>query len=457
MKNQYNTNQLFKKMAANAIWRFWRQNKRNSLARIVQRFKAAKLMSSDIKQLQFDELVIFLRGKKTIKAARDLLHRFHNYAFLVNRHASSNAMPEIDVVNIRVFLAMYMIVIFPSCVFEEMGELQTALRDSGKRLLDNFERMIQQFSERNCEFFSISANAVNSLIPLLFDYMRKFKAWKIPDEVKLTARITRALFCLHYAQETLPPPVEGVVCPLRNEMDRQIERLRSKLVHIAGHAKLLEFDQRLANGEGRENTDQALIASTRVVPTYHALNSGIYFSLSKVHNQELAHELLLDPTFQLIDYYHGDRVEFRQPTDNIYYSGVREDLLRPVPSFHPTLQALKVIKGDLMQLVCESCKQTLENILDVPHIEHRVVNNAFEWSDVIALGEAVAYIARTAQNFTRHQDSSERWAVVSNLMRNASTPSERAEAMVGMLEFLFGSIGNTSIDLANARFFLFFF
>ena len=40
---------------------------------------------------------------------------------------------------------------------------------------------------------------------LLFNFLKAFKAWKVPDEIKLTKRIKHALIAMYQALKHLPP------------------------------------------------------------------------------------------------------------------------------------------------------------------------------------------------------------------------------------------------------------
>ena len=130
----------------------------------------------------------------------------------------------------------------------------------------------------------------------LFEYLKRFKAWKVPDEAKLTCRIKHALIALYAAQQQLPFD-EPEDSKLKVEFRVQIERLRSKLSQIAGPAALAQFDADRMTGA--------------LSPGHHgggggggggAGGAGAYASLpGRMTNEQLAHELLLDPTFRLDD------------------------------------------------------------------------------------------------------------------------------------------------------------
>ena len=72
---------------------------------------------------------------------------------------------------------------------------------------------------------------------MLFEYLKRFKAWKIHDEAKLICRIKHALVALYQAEEHLPPD-EPQDSQLRGEFVTQIECLRSKFAQIASQHKL---------------------------------------------------------------------------------------------------------------------------------------------------------------------------------------------------------------------------
>jgi hypothetical protein len=73
------------------------------------------------------------------------------------------------------------------------------------------------------------------------------------------------------------------------EFRTQIARLRSKMEHIAGRAKLQEYDN--ARAAQRANPFQRI----RGIGRLHHLSSN------RMSNEQLAHELLLDSAFQLND------------------------------------------------------------------------------------------------------------------------------------------------------------
>ena len=76
----------------------------------------------------FETLVIFLREKSTIAIAKACLQRIHLLSTF--RHGSPDHALEPDNVNIRVFLAAFMIAFRPTHVFESMGSREQTLFDA---------------------------------------------------------------------------------------------------------------------------------------------------------------------------------------------------------------------------------------------------------------------------------------------------------------------------------------
>eukprot|EP00292_Cryptomonas_paramecium_P016349 CAMPEP_0113719680 /NCGR_PEP_ID=MMETSP0038_2-20120614/35982_1 /TAXON_ID=2898 /ORGANISM="Cryptomonas paramecium" /LENGTH=203 /DNA_ID=CAMNT_0000648145 /DNA_START=135 /DNA_END=742 /DNA_ORIENTATION=+ /assembly_acc=CAM_ASM_000170 len=201
-----------------------------------------KLPSAEfIKSIGFDNLVLLLKDKKVISAAKVCLQRIHLLA--TYRHGSPPHIKEPESVNVRVFLAAFMIVYFPSRVFESVGPLEQRLLDAADPMLTAFHAICIsiQSSQTRC-FRDVPVVLTKDFPTLLLDYLQAFKAWKVPDEAKLTCRIKHALQALYQARRALPAD-EPHDSKLQVELRGQIERLRGKLVQIAGRGALEEVER----------------------------------------------------------------------------------------------------------------------------------------------------------------------------------------------------------------------
>jgi hypothetical protein len=212
-----------------------------------------------------------------------------------------------DHVNIRVVLAAYMIAVQPTRVFESMGPLEKSLFESAVGLTTSLEHLATDVA-RTGAFCLVGADMAESFPKAIFEFLRRFKAWKVPDEAKLTCRIKHALIALYQAEKQLPPN-EPEDSKLRIEFRVQTERLRGKLQQIAGVAALTEFDQNCKSGVLKSPIGESC------GPCAYAALPG------RMSNEQLAHELLMDPMFQLSDtgdvasanpFYHRIRQSFHQ-------------------------------------------------------------------------------------------------------------------------------------------------
>ena len=80
---------------------------------------------------------------------------------------------------------------------------------------------------------------------LLFNFLKAFKAWKVPHKIKLTKHIKQALIKMYQALEHLPPD-EPEDSKMKKEFNTIIPRLRTKLQQIAGISALNAFDEERA-------------------------------------------------------------------------------------------------------------------------------------------------------------------------------------------------------------------
>jgi hypothetical protein len=232
----------------------------------------------------FEDLVVYLRDKQVIATTKSCLWRIHQ--LVTSLHGSpANALAP-DYVNVRVFLAGFMIAFRPTHVFESMGQLEQSLYESALPLMTRFQSIVEHIVSRG-SFQQIPADLTHDFLPMIFEYLRRFNAWKVPDEAKLVCRIKHALVALYQAQQQLPLD-EPDDSKLKVELITQIERLRSKLSKIAGSKSLAQFDAGRAAGSDIPSVSNANVSHTTLP--------------GRLSNEQLAHELLLDPTFQLDDF-----------------------------------------------------------------------------------------------------------------------------------------------------------
>ena len=227
---------------------------------------------------------MYLRKEQIISVTKSCLQRIHQLSTW--RHGSPAHALAPDNVNVRVFLAGFMIAFRPTHVFESMGPLEQSLFESALPLMTRFQLIAESVVSYG-SFQQVPTDLTRDFPSMLWEYLKRFRAWKVPDEAKLTCRIKHALIALYQAQVQLPPD-EPEDSKLKVEFKTQIERLRNKLSQIAGSDALAQFDVVRASDTYNPSVGNDAIVSYATLP-------------GRLTNEQLAHELLLDPTFQLDD------------------------------------------------------------------------------------------------------------------------------------------------------------
>ena len=181
----------------------------------------------------FEALVALLRKREVVNATKSCLQRVHLLSTFLHGPQSTPTL-----VNVRVFLAAYLVVHYPKSTFVSMGPLEETLATAARSLLASFENICSDLVASDGKCFScLPASRTQDFARLLFEYLQAFKAWKIPDEARLTTDIRRALKALYTAYD---PSVD---VGLRVQVKEAAEKLREKLVRIAGEAALQAFDE----------------------------------------------------------------------------------------------------------------------------------------------------------------------------------------------------------------------
>ena len=175
------------------LWNKTRINPTNSL---VKRFSAVGPTSTRIKRMAFEQVVLYLLEQKVIAVSKACLQRIHLLTTFRQGSPSSALVPEN--VNVSVFLASFMIAYYPYKVFETMGRLEQQLFDSTIALIEAFERICKQIAA-NPSFAHMPHELSKDFPTLLLKFLKAFKAWKVPDEIKLTMRIKHALIAMYQA------------------------------------------------------------------------------------------------------------------------------------------------------------------------------------------------------------------------------------------------------------------
>ncbi len=370
-----------------------------------------------------------------MQRSKAVLERFHRLANLVNKVTiSSNETPER--VNVRIFLAAYMIVGHPWRVFEQVGALERPLIDSAQTLLDIFEKILHS----EIPVHQLHPDLTRSLPIALFRYMRDFRAWKLPDEAKLVVRVKHALVALFTARERLPPD-EPEDSELKTEFRTQIRRLRDKLRQIAGADELAKFD-----GE------QGVIENTDSFPPSLRAQAEAAIISDRMNNEQLAHELILNPTFQLTD--RGTCCEsdaatrIRNSFHQAFWDTLATDIGMSV--FVRVMRVLVEVRDGIVDVAPAAVATSCAEVLDLDLILQQINAGLCNWESCAGLIASVVALIRRAQSPRRDAETAERWAALQEDM-SVAPESQRPVVLCKGLEFLLDRVNAMRIDAANAR------
>jgi hypothetical protein len=237
----------------------------------------------------FKTLVVELRSQARINVAKEFLKRVHILSF--KRYGSIDMAPS---VNVRVFMSGYMIAFWRSEVFEDVeAELEKALFECTVPLMELVETIATQLAAHG-SFLQVNRDHTAACQGMMKTFIESFKRWKIPDGARISKRITNALIALEGAEAEIPAE-EPLDSEIRDQIAKQIVQLRRKLLAIAGPEALAEYD---ASQEPLRKTIRESQAARAEV-----MGGGeeevVRYQTDKMSNEQLAHELLLDPTFRL--------------------------------------------------------------------------------------------------------------------------------------------------------------
>ena len=335
-----------------------------------------------------------------------------------------------------------MIAFRPSHVFESMGQLEKSLLDSAVSLVQTFEGILHAVSQLGV-FHRAPSELTEKFPSVLHEYLKRFKAWKVPDEIKLTCRIKHALIALYQAEEHLPKD-EPADSKLKIEFRTQITRLRGKLQQIAGVQALADFDTEFSKSGGKGCSGGG------------GGGGGAYAALpGKMSNEQLAHELLLNPLFQL-DSEGGAGVEnptfrrIRESFHQAFWDSLADDFKLSPPCYVRAIRVLREIRDGISDVAGQGSVCDIIAVIDLDFINTRAVDAAFEWDDFKTLIGGVVGIIGRIQAPARDAETQTLWRVVGTRMLTCHE-EDKPQTVCKALEFLLDRVNALRIDAANVR------
>ena len=266
----------------------------------------------------------------------------------------------------------------------------------------------------------------------------------MPDEAKLTYLIKHALIALYQAEEHLPPD-EPKDSKLKIEFHTQIERLRGKLQQIAGADVLTRFDEQRRAGQVPEGSGGGGAAGGA---------GGAYAALpGRMTNEQLAHELLLDPTFQL-DESGGCRVEnpvfhsIRESFHQAFLDSLVDDLRLAAPCYVRVLRVLGEIQDGISDVAGSREAGRIAEAVDLDLIRQQAEVGVYGWDSCSRQMGSVVGVIQAVQAPKRDEETRAGWREVDRGMLEAGV-EERPRALCRALGFLLDRVNAMRIDAAT--------
>jgi hypothetical protein len=360
-----------------------------------------------------------------------------------------------------------MIAFHEARVFEAVNRLEEELKKAALAMLEVFDELCGAL--RALPPGADPAAAVKAALTfpkLLHAYLTAFQAWKRPDEAKLTERIKHALSALYQAEAHLEES-DPETPALRADFQGQQARLRAKLLQIAGEKALQAVDAARAQQHGAARPPAAGAAAQAV----EGGGEGAYSALPKrVTNEQLAHELLLDPAFTLDENGGcggGNPVhsKIRLSFHVAFWESLADDLRLSPPCYARVVKVLGEVRDGIADLAQGSAARrgaaSINDVLDMDLIKQQIDRGGFAWTSCVKLIQDVASIltqveaagARPAGAPAGHDPAAKvRWEEVDHAMQAAAAaPAEQPGAFCAALSYLLDRVRAVRIDVANSR------
>ena len=213
----------------------------------------------------------------------------------------------------------------------------------------------------------------------------------------MKSRIQHALVALYGAEESLPPNEPGS-SKLRLEFNTQIVRLRTKLTRIAGPACMQEFDRAhprllaLSSPSSKAPSPSAAAPEAQPSQEQPQLRESLRGPMpGRLSNEQLAHELALDRSFQLEDG-GGCRSEnpllqqIRDRFHRAFWDSLVGDLCLETPCYARVLHVVADIRDGLHDLSVRASRPVdVQQVIDLDYIRRQAELGLYNWQDCLRL------------------------------------------------------------------------
>ncbi len=437
--------------ASKKVQRFWRKNKDKTLLRFIQTVAGQGITSEQMRVRTFEDVVEILGRADVIAAFKHLLLRLHQCSVSINNIQS--APDDIPQINVRIVLAAFMMAFFPTKVFESAGgAVERDVTQAAKDIINVIEDISTRVQLHPLRSFqAVTPHAAGMFIDRLFHFLRVFQAWKIPDERRIAARIKHALNALYTSRLQLQPmDLENGNIP--QAVTDMIVRLEDKLRRLTNDATAAEFIAAYSAGTipvVAPDGGAALPGPQQRLPLIDPLLN------TRINNEQLAHELMIDNLFQLTE--RGD-VAVNPVADFIssgfhasFWASLGDDMTILPPSFVRVLRVLAEIRDGMVALAGTTEAVHIQEHMDMELIQQQVDQGVWTWASWVPFVTGVVSLIRRVQVPFRDISLEQGWAPIDNEMQANPSPAAQVTLVCKGLRFCLDRVNLSRIDAANAR------
>ena len=180
--------------------------------------------------------------------------------------------------NPRRFLSAFMVVYHSSETFGTMDDLAHAVLASATAMLATFELLIDGVRDSGI-LAGVDQQHTRLFVSQLLSFLEVFESWRVSGKALIVSRIRSRLIELYKNDAQLSSDHQKI----HKVFVHQIERMRDRLRDVGGEQELERFDEAYAAG--------AIDLEATIIDTQPGY----------MDSQQLAHEILLNPHFELED------------------------------------------------------------------------------------------------------------------------------------------------------------
>ncbi|KAI9313479.1 T-complex protein 11-domain-containing protein [Dichotomocladium elegans] len=333
----------------------------------------------------------------------------------------------------RMFLSAYVIYTCQNAILQDTQEdLAKQIHTASKQLLDGFESFVTNPAEYS-----------EDITPLWKYYVRLFEEWKVKDQQKLLESTVAHYHSLLHLKSSISQS-----CVHENSLDRrdtlqlldeQLKDVQEKIESIGGavpkemrpHHEIptppeTDYDDEKKLDEERQQT--ALQCVQRLLMTEQVYHQ-------KLTNEQLAHELVVDPEFRLA---RPPEESLERRIATAASKAFFNQLVRDMDKSN-LLEVLSDLRKKLDQIVPLSEKRWVADVIDLDVIRRQLDTNSFDLDAIIDFA-----LDRMAISCAPARD-----AAIRNIQYSSHSTADRLWGVMDVLQDMLLDLAN--IQLASLR------